>query len=126
MTNVKGSSNKKRKRTRLEVTKANIIDKKSRPPGTPPRPTARITQSQTSLSQSQGAVLGGERNSGLVEPPNVRTARSRQAVGSPLADADAIAAMASGDLIRNIHLDDDDNGMVHHLVSKFMLPEKHC
>jgi hypothetical protein len=46
----------------------------------------------------------------LVEPPNiVCTYRSSHVGGSPLADADTIADMASGDLIRNLHLNDDDN-----------------
>jgi hypothetical protein len=36
--------------------------------------------------------------------------------GSPMVDADAIAEMASGNLIRNLHLDDDNTGIQgHHL-----------
>ena len=109
MTNVKSSSHKKRKRTRLEVTKGRITDKKSRPPGTPPRPVSTVTQSQTTLSQSPQALPGVGRNSTLLRPPNVRASPFSPTRGSPLADASAIADMASGNLLRNLHLDDDDN-----------------
>jgi hypothetical protein len=50
----------------------------------------------------------------LFEPPNIRTSPSScssHSGGSPLANADAIADMASGDLICNLHLDDDNNGI---------------
>ena len=58
MTNVKTSSHKKEKRTRLDVTKAKIVDKKSRSLGSPPRPVPQITQTQTIQSQSPPALLG--------------------------------------------------------------------
>jgi hypothetical protein len=58
MMGVKHSSSKKRKQTRLEVTTAFILDKKSRPPETPPHPGTVITQSQT-LAQLPDAVLAG-------------------------------------------------------------------
>ena len=70
-----------------------------------------MTQSQSSLSLSPQAVLGVDHTLRSIAPPVLRTTRSIQAVGSPLADADAIADMASGNLIRNLHLDDDDNGI---------------
>jgi len=114
MTNVKGSSHKKRKLTRLEVTKARILDKRTRPPGTPPRKVCRVTQSQsTLLSQSPQALVGVGvgRSSALLEPPNVRPSPSSHPLGSPLADDAAIADMASGNLIRNLHLDDDDTAI---------------
>ena len=86
-------SNKKRKRMRLEVTKARILDKKSRPPGMPPCPVSLVAQSQSTLSMSPDAVLGVGRNLTLVEPPNLRASPSSHAHGCPLADAAAIADM---------------------------------